>query len=313
MKILFIFARPQPYNSVTVREKPCGGTEKAVIFLGEALARLGHEVEWITTTDELRAYSGSPDVVVTQIAELLQHFPAARKVWWAHHFSDQPVIKANAGFARAYADQIVTLSSCHNQDFSSVLRLDSVTIGHGVWLEELNTTQIKDPYRLIYASTPFRGLERIPELFRAIKAKEPRATIGIASSMATYGEAGGDDQYQELFRELAAIPGVDLLGALNQEALYREYARASVFFYPCVWPETYCLALDEAIAHGCRPVVSRIGALPERDWTGHALDRIPEFPEAALWVMANPERMAPSWTPRDWMAVAREWEERVLS
>lgn len=315
MRILFIFARPNPYDSRTVRALPSGGTEKAVIFLGEALAKLGHDITWATTTDAVRAESEryDYDVVITQIAELLAMpaFQASRKVWWTHHFSDQPVIRQNVAFARAYADRIVTLSKCHAQDFSATLRLDSVTIGHGVWLEEVKTGQ-KEPYRLIYASTPFRGLERVPSLFRAIQARQPRATIAICSSMGTYGQPEADDAYVSLFRELREIQGVELLGALNQEALYQEYAKASVFFYPCMWPETYCLALDEAIAHRCTPLVTKLGALPERaNWSRFPEDFTPPFAwnkdDGEGW---KPERGVPT---RDWLDVAQQWEAEVLN
>jgi len=306
MQILFIFAREKPYDSRSVRELPSGGTEKACVFLGEAFQKLGHEVTWLTTPEQIRAYEGNPDVVITQVAELLENFPKAKKIWWAHHFSDQPVIRQNAAFARCFADRVVTLSQCHADDFRRVLRMESTTIGHGVWTSELHSPTKKDPFRLIYASTPFRGLERIPKLFTQIKEREPRATIAICSSMGTYGEAEKDSQYQKIFDELSEMPGVELKGALNQAQLYAEYSRASIFFYPCIWPETYCLALDEAIAHGCIPWVTNLGALPERAcWTDfkinnptfHGLDKAP------------PQGLP----PKDWMDIAKQWEREVLN
>lgn len=315
MRVLFIFPRPVGYDSRSVRDLPSGGTEKAVIFLGEALQKLGHQVEWITTPEQLRAYSGQPDAVITQVAELLERFPNAKKIFWAHHFADQPVIQANAAFARCFADRVVTLSQCHADDFRKSLKLDSVTIGHGVWHDELATGE-KDPSRLIYASTPFRGLDRIPALFREIKAREPRATIAICSSMGTYGEQEKDSQYQPLFDELSSIPGVELKGSLNQAQLYAEYARASIFFYPCVWPETYCLALDEAIAHGCTPITSNIGALPERNdivKISGLGDGIALFHEAALKVMREPQPPTIfNFHPSDWLQIAQQWESEVL-
>jgi len=217
MKILFIFPRPTTYDSVSVRELPSGGTEKAVIFLGEAFKKLGHEVSHITTIPELEALVSSTDrdydAVITQEAEFLQLFPATtKKVFWSHHFADQPITRRAAPYARCFADKIVSLSSCHASDLLTSLRLDSVTIGHGVWLEEVKqyrlaaqldseARDIRDPYRLIYASAPFRGLERIPALFKRVQDAEPRATIAICSSMATYGadQAPEDAKYRALF------------------------------------------------------------------------------------------------------------------
>lgn len=312
--VTFIFAREKAYNSQTVREAPSGGTERAVVFLGEALQQLGHTVQWVTTPEQLRAYSGSPDVVITQIASLLESFPKSKKIWWTHHFADQPVIQANTAYARAYADAIVTLSQCHATDFKQNLRLNSTTIGHGIWPDEIVTGVEKDPYRLIYASTPFRGLEKIPKLFKQIKEKEPRATIAICSSMATYGEPEKDAQYQKIFDELSEIPGVELKGSLNQTQLYTEFARSSIFFYPCIWPETYCMALDEAIAHGCKPVVTPLGALRERVFPVYDLKEkysnphcYPAYLEAKLPAVFRDKFTGAE--PKPWLEVAREWEK----
>lgn len=299
MNILFIFPHIHHYDSHTVREGPSGGTEKTVVFLGEAFQQLGHHVEWITTQDALTEQDiSTPDVVITQEASFLERFPQSQKVWWCHHFADQPIIQRNAAYGRAFANHVITLSQCQQVDFTDKLRIDSTVIGHGVWLEEVVKAD-KDPYRLIYASTPFRGLERVPSLFRAIKEAEPRASLSVCSSMGTYGTPEGDEKYNALFDELSQIPGVSLLGALNQAQLYEQYARASTFFYPCTWPETYCLAMDEAIAHGCVPVVSGLGALPERAF--HANEG---------W-FANPFNIPvrAKVNPRSWMDVAADWME----
>lgn len=309
MKILFIFPHIHPYNSQSVREKPSGGTEKVVCFLSEALTKLGHECKIATSLNEFPDVDINwPDAVITQESQLFFQFPKAKKIWWVHHFIDQEIIARGAVWARLYADHIVTLSQCQSDEFQDELRLASTIIPHGVWLDELHPPTAKDPYRLIYASTPFRGLEKIPALFSQIKAREPRATIAICSSMATYGKPEEDAKYADLFSELKRMDGVDVLGSLNQQQLYAEYAKASTFFYPCIWRETYCLALDEAIAHGCFPVVPGLGALMERA----AITEAEEFAEDVLSSFEH-GNWAPGKEPRDWMEVARQWEREVLS
>ncbi len=310
MKILLIHRREQSYDSKTVREQPSGGTEKCFVFLSEAFEKLGHHVELATTSEMLTTGVVTPDVVITQEAELFEHFPSSRKVWWSHHFSDQPITVKQSPYARVYADHIVSLSQCHSDDLRVNLKLDNTIIGHGVWQSEIQKAE-KDPYRLIYASAPFRGLERVPELFKAIKEKEPRATIAICSSMAMYGTPEEDAKFTALFEELSSIPGVELKPALNQTQLYAEYARASIFFYPCIWKETYCLALDEAIAHGCKTIVPDIGALIER--TRNVPDRRVWVP-CVLGAFGTPG-FADNWglkdekcKPKDWLDVAKEWE-----
>jgi glycosyltransferase involved in cell wall biosynthesis len=321
MNILFLHPRHKLFDTKTVRDEPCGGTEKAIIYLGEAFIKLGHKVRWVTSVHEAeqlndQAFTSWPDVVITQEAELLMLFPLeCRKVWWCHHFTNQDIIQRNSGYGRAFADKVVTLSQCQAQDFKENLRLDTVTIGYGVWGNEVKQGD-RDPYRLIYASTPFRGLELIPELWPKIKAAHPKATLAVCSSMATYGVPEQDQPYQELFEKLKALDGVELLGALNQHQLFDQMARASVFFYPCTWAETYCLVMDEAIAHGCKPMTSGLAALGERAWvydfskdfwladlkgslagSNFTIDKMVEFDKG----------------PTSWLLVAMRWDEKVLN
>lgn len=318
MKITFIFPRQQAYNSATVRELPSGGTEKATIYLGEALQQLGYEVNWITTIEETRQPLPDTDVVIAQEAAFFEDLPSKiLKVWWCHHFIDQPIIRRNAPYYRMFGDKCVTLSQCQHDEFENDLKIKSSIIGHGIWPDEICTTEEKDPYRLIYASTPFRGLERIPDLFPAIKAAEPRATLAVASSMGTYGNPEQDDQYRSILDNVANLDGVEMLGALNQEQLYKEYAKASIFFYPCTWRETYCLAMDEAIAHGCEPVTTDIGALPERNFHGAMPERIlyNGIERAFLWADQKPyKKTSHMWKqPQSWDAIAERWDKEVLS
>lgn len=305
MKWLFIVPHPShAYDSAWVRENPCGGTEKAAMFLCEALRLLGEEVRLCTTWPEAEgADLGWPDAVITQHAGLFARFPArAVKVWWCHQASDRPFIREGAKLARRHADLVAVLSSFQQQNFQFELGLESVVMGYGIWRQELAAPRQKDPARLIYSSVPQRGLEMIPALFAEIRAHEPAATIAICSSNQTWGVPEGDAPFQALFADLRAMPGVEVLGALAQRPLYEELARAAVFFYPSTYVETYCLAMGEAMAHGCTPVVTGIGALPERWPPAVALVR--RACEAIRRARVRPRHIS---GPPDWLEVAERW------
>ncbi len=285
LKIVMIFTHRHAYDGQSVRAFPSGGTEKTVVFLSEAFERQGHHLTRVTTLTELNRFeqemqqetgpSQRFDVLITQEARLfdspwVEKMPQLKKIWWCHHYPDQPVIKRNAAYGRVFADAIVTLSQTQQDAFLRDLKLKTVTIPHGVWKHELvgqNSGQShvkKNPFQLVYASTPFRGLDLAGEIYACALEKEPRLQWQIASSMKTYGDVNGDAAYQSLFQRLNGLQGVTLLGALNQHHLYAVYAQSAGFFYPCIWPETYCLALDEALAHGCLPLVRDEGCLHER-------------------------------------------------
>lgn len=311
--ILLVHPRPEPFSAKTVREGASGGTERAFIFLAEAFERLGHEVTIATTTEQAEAFCTQRtklyDVAIMQTAVLFELLPKqTKKIWWSHHFTDQTVSQLNAPYARIYADSIVTLSQCHHDDIKETHKLESMVIPHGFNWEE-KQTDVKDPYRLVYASAPFRGLEKIPEHFRCIKEAEPRATISICSSHAMYGTPEEDSKYQALFDELEVMDGVELKGSLNQTELYQEYAKASIFFYPCIWPETYCMAMDEAIAHGCWPVVSGLGALRER--VAACVDEVSCISATVQYMELISSGITDdciSDKPKPWDEVAQQWE-----
>jgi glycosyltransferase involved in cell wall biosynthesis len=294
----------EEYTSKSVRERPCGGTEKAATFLAEALRKLGTEVDLVTTWAGLeRVAPDWPDVVVTQHAEVFARFPAAvTKVWWCHQATDRPFVHEGVRIARRAADIVVTLSAFQQQNFMAELGMESVVIGYGIWNDELAPIVDKDPTRLIYTSVPQRGLENIPALFAEIRAEEPEATIAICSSNATWGRPDQDDPFRQLFEILGDTAGVDVLGALPQRELYAQLARASIYLYPCTYVETYCLSMSEAMAHGCLPIVTDIGALPER-W-------VPSDAMVRKTVAAIRRARTRRWhitPPPTWMEIAERW------
>lgn len=316
MRVLLIFIRETPYNSEIVRTLPCGGTEKSAIFLAEALHLLGHDVCVATTWEQYVAYRQQDfQCVITQDATLLGHFPNAKRVWWLHQFADTPYIQNGITFARMFADQSISLSVCQQKQFVEMLNLPTTMIPHGVWHHELAPRTEKIPYSMIYASTPFRGLDLLPNLFRQIREFQLEATLTVCSSMKTYGWDSQDVHYQALYDELNSIDGIRWTGSLNQIELNQEFAKTSIFLYPCTYSETYGMVMDEAIAHGCIPVITELGALPERF---PAAGKTPEqLLQMVRYLFENPgiqighfRNVQP---PMNWLEIGRRWHELVLT
>jgi len=317
MRVLFIFMRETHYDSTIVRQSPCGGTEKSAIFLGEALRQLGYEVTWITTIPEMQALNRRDfDFVITQDASLLSYFPNSKRIWWVHHFADAPEIQRISMYGRMFADQIVTLSQCQHKQYLEMLNLPTTVIGYGMWHDELAPQVEKTPFSMIYASTPFRGLHLLPAMFRQIRSFQPQARLTVCSSMKTYGYGPEQDaQYQALFDELKSIEGITLTGSMNQGDLYSLFAQTAVFLYPCTFTETYCLVMDEAIAHGCIPVVPDVGALPERfppagNTAESLLDMVKHVFERPNLSISDFNQVH---QPISWLEIGKRWQELVLT
>jgi hypothetical protein len=184
------------------------------------------------------------------------------------------------------------------------------------------------PRRLAYASTPFRGLDVLLDLFPRIRAACPDAELDVYSSMQVYGVAASDDraQFGALYRK-AEQPGVTLVGSLPQPELAARLQQARVLAYPNHYPETFCIAAIEAQAAGCAVVTSALGALPETVGDGGICipgdPRTAAYQEAfvnacvrlltddARWVATSGRAHARAWGEYRWSAIAEGWETHI--
>jgi glycosyltransferase involved in cell wall biosynthesis len=118
-----------------------------------------------------------------------------------------------------------------------------------------------NPLTLAYTSTPYRGLRHLVEIFPEVRRDNPEARLDVYSSMAVYP---GEDEtrFAEIYDALK-IEGVNHVGSLPQPVLADRLAVSHVLAYPCIFPETSCIAVMEALAAGMRVVTTRFAALPE--------------------------------------------------
>lgn len=304
MKILLSVPHPRLVSVEAVTKQPFGGTERAFAMLGQAFEQLGHEVTVWSDLDSLPDWTC--DVHITQQAELMLNTPDALNIWWSHHFAGQPVTMHQIGYARALADGAVCLSECHRDDIARLLpHLEIETIGHGI--DEMATSgssrRLDNSLRLLYASAPFRGLDKALDIFREVRLCNPEAILYVCSSMAMYGK---DDGEHQILLDRCQGYGVHYMGALPSEELKRVMSRCHALLYPSTWPESYCMVADEAAAMGCNIITSPLGALPER-FVCYNDDS--QMVEACL--SAASVRVEPLVRPRLWASVASDWQSYI--
>jgi len=132
------------------------------------------------------------------------------------------------------------------------------------------TKQPRVKNRLLYASSPDRGLKLLLENWFRIKEKVPDAELRVAYGFDNCEKIvrlmGGNDWRAGFVKEMEGLlqqPGVTFTGRLNQLDLYREWFSASVWFHPSDWAETSCVTVMDAMATGCWPVSNRLWAVGE--------------------------------------------------
>lgn len=127
--------------------------------------------------------------------------------------------------------------------------------------------------RLVYTSSPDRGLDVLLELWPRIREHAPEATFAWSYSPVYFRIAEQDPvvgAHAARVRELSDQPGVEPLGSLSQPALAKLMRSSLVLALPsyntphqAVFCETSCIGAMEAQAAGLVVVASHWGALAE--------------------------------------------------
>jgi len=156
---------------------------------------------------------------------------------------------------------------------------------NGVHLPNFQKKVEKVPKRLIYSSTPYRGLAFLPEIFQKISELHPDASLHVCSGYDVYKGAAEYpksifEEFNKMCEELSTLPNVKLLGNLTQEKLALEFLEASILSYPNTFEETSCITVLESKAARCIPVTTNRAALPESvGKSGVCIDGEPGTPD----------------------------------
>ena len=117
--------------------------------------------------------------------------------------------------------------------------------------------------RFIYHTTPHRGLELLVPIFDALTKEFDNIHLDVYSSFKIYGWEKRDEVYSGLFKNIEAHPNMTYHGTKSNEEVLEALDKAHVFLYPCVWKETSCISLIEAIKSQVICVHPNYGALAE--------------------------------------------------
>jgi glycosyltransferase involved in cell wall biosynthesis len=120
-----------------------------------------------------------------------------------------------------------------------------------------------DKIRLVYTSTPQRGLEILIPVFEFLNQTQDDIHLDVFSSFKIYGWDDYDKQFEPMYDAVRNNPNMTYHGFVPNAELKEHLNKSHIFAYPSIWPETSCRAMLEAMSAGLVCVHPNLGALPE--------------------------------------------------
>lgn len=191
----------------------------------------------------------------------------------------------------------------------------------------------KDKIRLIYTSTPHRGLELLVPVFIELAKHNPDIELDVYSSFGIYGSQWKERNkpYERLFDLCRKHPQINYHDWVPNNEVREAYQRAHIFAYPSIWQETSCRSLIEAMSAGCVCVHPNFSALAETsggltvmyDGTHDLQDHVNIFANTLLYSIENVRKIdltamkgfvkSFADTRHSWDNVIRKWKGMIYS
>lgn len=319
------------WDENAIKTRGMGGSETAAIRMARELHKL--------TGKKIRIFMERPDdieidgVFYTPTAKCRDYFtqnePKAHIAWrhnvkitnaptyiWCHDMAFPDFDKVEN------FDKVLALSEFHKSYLIHTLKIPASKIiltRNGVDLDKFEGLELgkKDPYKVVFSSSPDRGLDNAIEVVKKAREKSGKpftlhAYYGL-ENMAKIGRHDDVARFKKLINDNAFVK---FHGNVEQRELMKHFASASVWLYPTYFLETFCITALEMLACRVKPVVRAYGALP------HTLKGLPatlvesdcaspeeiEFwADALIKASAGPEQPVVDMGPYTWESVAKEW------
>lgn len=134
----------------------------------------------------------------------------------------------------------------------------------------------KVPGSVVYTSSPDRGLHHLLDIFPLVRARVPHANLKIFYRFWPWYKVAKDghdligQRARYIARRLKELGtngenGITLVGPVDNRTLGRELSSTMVLAYPCApvrYTEGFSIAILDACAAACMPVISGVDALP---------------------------------------------------
>jgi UDP-glucose:(glucosyl)LPS alpha-1,2-glucosyltransferase len=203
-------------------------------------------------------------IICSRVREVDTHRPL---ILWLHDlFNDPEAIHLREEESRKRFDKLVFVSNWQFNTYHLAMGVpysESLTLRNAIEPIPQKPKSTDDKIKLIYHTTPHRGLELLVPTFEFLLRHHDNIHLDVYSSFEAYGWPQRDEPYKELFERIKSNPNMTYHGYQPNEVVRKALQEAHIFAYPSIWQETSCIAAIEAMSAGCAIVCPNYAALPE--------------------------------------------------
>lgn len=196
--------------------------------------------------------------------------PNKIKLLWLHDLPGDPESQhLKDKSSRERFTKLIFVSHWQQQMYNTILHVpyaDGVVLQNAI--NPFNASELVKPdpnkeLRIIYHTTPHRGLDILVPVFEELAKKYPNIHLDVYSSFNIYGWPERDKPYEHLFERCRKHPQITYHGFQPNEVVREALKKSHIFAFPSIWPETSCIAAIEAAASKNLVVAPTLGAIPE--------------------------------------------------
>ena len=157
-------------------------------------------------------------------------------ILWQHLSYDQENVQGmlDNNFIQII-DQFVYVSNWQFEKFQEYFNapIDNACLIHNAIEPIEYIEKPEDKLKLIYTSTPWRGLEVLLEAFKLLNRDD--IELDVYSSTVIYGKHFMPNAYDHLFNRCRATNGINYKGYATNKAVRKAVQNAHIFAYPSIF------------------------------------------------------------------------------
>jgi len=189
-----------------------------------------------------------------------------KNILWCHDLALDPENKILKNNGWEKFDHFVFVSYWQRDQYILIYGIPyskCTVIQNAIELEYSPVVKQTDQIRLIYHTTPHRGLELVYPIVDALSKQYDNIHLDVYSSFSIYGWKQRDKPFKELFDKIKNHSHMTYHGSVNNNDILKALSKSHIFLFPSIWQETSCIAMIEAIRSGVLVIHPSYGALQE--------------------------------------------------